>query len=191
MFKNQGMVPALKYIVITRNLYQNFLPHISFLVTRYPTKAVANTITTDYEERCGFYGQQIVLEAQMLGLNTCWVGGTFSKGKCKAKIGQGEKLIAVIAIGYGETSGVAHKSKPMEKLCTVVDGDMPDWFREGMEAAMMAPTAINQQKFVIELRDGTATIMAKKGPFSRVDLGIVVYNFEAASGHKCARQDSE
>ena len=172
--------------------FNSFMAHYGkFKNVRNYIAVVANTITTDYEERCGFYGQQIVLEAQMLGLNTCWVGGTFSKGKCKAKIGQGEKLIAVIAIGYGETPGVAHKSKPMEKLCTVVDGEMPDWFREGMEAAMMAPTAINQQKFVIELRDGTATIMARKGPFSRVDLGIVVYNFEAASGHKCARQDSE
>jgi len=172
--------------------FNSFMAHYGkFKNVRNYIAVVANTMTPDYEERCGFYGQKIVLEAQMLGLNTCWVGGTFSKGKCKAKIAQGEKLIAVIAIGYGETPGVAHKSKPIEKLCTVADKDMPDWFREGMEAAMMAPTAINQQKFVIDLRDDTATIMAKRGPFSRLDLGIVVYNFEAASGHKCARQDSK
>ena len=171
--------------------FNSFMAHYGkFKNVRNYVAVVANTTTADYEERCGFYGQKIVLEAQMLGLNTCWVGGTFSKGKCKAVIGQREKLIAVIAIGYGETAGVAHKSKPMEKLC-IVNGDMPDWFREGMEAAMMAPTAINQQKFVIELRDDKATIMAKKGPFSRVDLGIVVYNFEAASGHKCVRQENE
>ena len=172
--------------------FNSFMAHYGkFKNVRNYVAIVANTMTSDYEERCGYYGQKIVLEAQMLGLNTCWVGGTFSKGKCKAAVRQGEKLIGVIAIGYGETAGVDHKSKPMEKLCTVADKDMPDWFREGMEAAMMAPTAINQQKFVIELKDDTATIMAKKGPFSRVDLGIVVFNFEAASGHKCARQENE
>ena len=168
--------------------FDHFLAHYGkFKNVRNYIAVVANTTVDSYEEYCGYYGQKIVLEAQMMGLNTCWVGGTFSKGKCKAQIDSGEKLVAVIAIGYGENPGSAHVSKPMDKLCTVPGEDMPDWFKEGVEAAMLAPTAINQQKFVIELNDGVANVMSKRGPFSRVDLGIVVYTFEAASGHKCAR----
>ena len=168
--------------------FSNFLAHYGkFKNVRNYVAIVASTLPNDYEESCGYFGEKVVLEAQMLGLNTCWVGGTFSKGKCKAKIAEGEKLVAVIAIGYGENQGAVHTSKPMEKLCTVPESEMPDWFKEGVEAALMAPTAINQQKFVIELRDGVANIMSKKGPFCRVDLGIVAYNFEAASGHEIAR----
>ena len=62
--------------------------------------------------------------------------------------------------------------------------DMPDWFKEGVEAAMKAPTAINQQKFKIALDGDKAVITAGSGPMSKIDLGIVKYNFEAASGHK-------
>ena len=140
---------------------------------------------SDLEERGGYYGQKIVLEAQMLGLNTCWVGGTYGKGKCKADIKSDEKLVCVIAIGYGETEGTKHKSKPVEKLCAVPEADMPAWFKNGMVAAMMAPTALNQQKFYVKLEDDEAVITAKRGVMTKIDLGIVKYNFEAASGHKC------
>ena len=168
--------------------FSHFLAHYGkFKNVNNYIAIVANTSREFYEEYSGYYGQKIVLEAQMMGLNTCWVGGTFSKGKCKAAVEPGEKLLAVIAIGYGETDGVPHSSKPMEKLCTVPEKDMPDWFKEGVEAAMLAPTALNQQKFVIELKDDTATIMSKKGLFCCVDLGIVTYNFEIASGHRIAR----
>ncbi len=138
----------------------------------------------NFEELGGYYGQKIVLEAQMMGLNTCWVGGTYGKGKCKANIDSGEKIVCVIAIGYGEEEGTNHKSKPVEKVCGVDKDDMPTWFKNGMVAALMAPTALNQQKFYVTLDNDEAIITAKRGPFTKVDLGIVKYNFEAASGHK-------
>ena len=100
------------------------------------------------EERAGYYGEKLVILAQTLGINTCWVGLTFSKKKAHIEIGPGEKLALVIALGYGADQGTAHRDKPMEKLCRT-EGDMPDWFRRGMEYAMLAPTAINQQKFRI------------------------------------------
>ncbi|MCR5034527.1 MAG: nitroreductase, partial [Clostridia bacterium] len=130
-------------------------------------------------------GQRIVLEAQMMGLNTCWVAGTYSKGKCKASIAPNEKLVCIISIGCGQTQGKPHKSKPLSKLCSVAEADMPDWFREGMDAALKAPTAINQQKFYVTLEDGEPVITAKRAALAKIDLGIVKYNFEAASGHKC------
>ncbi len=137
------------------------------------------------DELGGYYGEKIVLEAQMLGLNTCWVAGTYGKGKCKAVVDSGEKLICVISIGYGLTKGAAHKSKELSKLCKVSEKDMPDWFKEGLEAALMAPTAMNQQKFVIDINGDDAVIKAGMGPLTKLDCGIVRYNFEAASGHKC------
>ena len=137
------------------------------------------------EELCGYYGQQIVIAAQMMGLNTCWVAGTYSRGKCKADQESGEKIVCVIAIGYGETQGVKHKSKPVSKICDVPEEEMPVWFKNGVKAAMMAPTAMNQQKFMITLDGDKAVITAGRGPMTNIDLGIVRYNFEAVSGHKC------
>lgn len=139
----------------------------------------------DMEELGGYYGEKVVIEAQRMGLNTCWVAGTFSRGKCKAEVAPGEKLICVIAIGYGEETGTKHKSKSLSKLCDVPEEEMPVWFRNGLRAALMAPTAMNQQKFRISLEEGKPVITAGRGAMTRIDLGIVKYNFEAASGHKC------
>ena len=61
------------------------------------------------EELCGYYGEKVVLKAQQLGLNTCWVALTYSKIKTAFQVGGDEKLYIVIAIGYGKTKGVEHK----------------------------------------------------------------------------------
>ena len=92
----------------------------------------------DLQEKCGYWGERLVLRAQMMGLNTCWVALTFTKVKSAYTLGDGEKLAAVIALGHGATQGVLHKSKPMEELASV-EGPMPDWFRAGMEAVLLAP----------------------------------------------------
>lgn len=138
----------------------------------------------DLDEAAGYFGESIVLKAQEMGLNTCWVAGTFGKNKVKAEIKDDEKTVCVIAIGYGENQGKEHKSKPIEKLCTADLSAAPEWFKTGVDAAIKAPTAINQQKFIISLEDGEAHIIAKSGSMTKLDLGIVKYNFEAASGHK-------
>ncbi|MDR0515132.1 MAG: nitroreductase family protein [Coriobacteriaceae bacterium] len=99
---------------------------------------------------CGYHGEKLVLAAQKLGLNTCWVGGTYSKRKVVAQVGLREKLHLVIALGYGETQGSPHKTKSIEEL-SHVSGEMPEWFRAAMEAVRLAPTAINQQRFLFTL----------------------------------------
>ena len=138
----------------------------------------------ELEEKGGYYGQKVVIAAQQMGLNTCWVAGTYKRGKCKAVLEDGEKIVCVIAIGYGESEGTRHKSKPLSKICDIPEADMPVWFKNGVKAAMMAPTAMNQQKFKITLAGGRPVITAGAGPMTRIDLGIVKYNFEAVSGHK-------
>lgn len=134
------------------------------------------------DETLGYYGEQLVLKAQELGLNTCWVAMTH--GKSKAKIDKGEKQICLISLGYGCTNGVEHQSKPRQDLCNYKDG-MPEWFLNGMEAAFLAPTAMNQQKFFFELRpDGTVNATYGKGFYTKLDFGIVKYHFEIGSGKK-------
>ena len=166
--------------------FDTFLAHYGrFSNAKNYIAMVGKKSMPDLDECCGYYGQKIVLEAQMMGLNTCWVAGTYGKGKCKANLLTDEKIVCVIAVGYGENNGSKHRSKPVEKLCSAPEAEMPAWFKNGVKAAMMAPTAINQQKFMIALEGEDAVITAKAGPMTKIDLGIVKYNFEAASGHKC------
>ena len=130
----------------------------------------------------GYHGERLVLLAQQLGLNTCWVALTYSKGKVPVDRAPGEKLRIVIALGYGETQGVPHKSKMITSLCRV-SGAMPDWFRRGMEAAMLAPTAVNQQKFRFTLVDqNTVKAGTAFGPYAKIDLGIAKLHFEIGAG---------
>lgn len=134
------------------------------------------------DETLGYYGERLVLLAQQLGLNTCWVALTFSRRKARCVVEKGQKLVCVIALGYGQTQGVEHKSRPLAEVCSETD-DAPAWFLRGMEAALLAPTAVNQQKFFFSLKDGCrVSARATGGAYSKVDLGIVKYHFEIGAG---------
>lgn len=134
------------------------------------------------DETIGYWGEHLVLRAQMLGLNTCWVGLTFKKTPDVLQIGEGEKVRCVIPVGYGTTQGVAHKIKPVDKVANA-NGEMPEWFLKGVEAALLAPTAVNQQKFKFTLvGDKYVQARASLGFFSKVDLGIVKCHFEIGAG---------
>ena len=137
----------------------------------------------DLEEKCGYYGEKLVLLAQSLGLNSCWVALSYDKSKAACKLDAGEKLCIVIALGYGATQGVAHRSKSAAQVMEA-KGEVPDWFRAGVEAALLAPTAINQQKFKFALEDGAVAAKAGTGFYSKIDLGIVKYHFELGAGRE-------
>ncbi len=136
------------------------------------------------DETIGYYGERLVLHAQRLGLNTCWVGLTYGKVPEALGLAKGEKLRCVIALGYGATQGVQHKSKTLEQVSKMATGQaMPLWFERGVEAALLAPTAVNQQKFRFTLHnENMVEATAGLGFFSHVDLGIVKYHFEQAAG---------
>ncbi|MBO5486348.1 MAG: nitroreductase family protein [Eubacterium sp.] len=133
------------------------------------------------DEKCGYYGERLVLLAQQLGLNTCWVAMSYRKIKTAFEIDKGEKLCVVIALGYGETQGIAHKSKSVNDVAKT-DGQLPEWFRNGVEAALLAPTAMNQQKFLFTLKGNKVYAKAGIGFFTKVDLGIAKYHFEIGAG---------
>lgn len=143
----------------------------------------------DLDERVGYYGEQLVLLTQQLGLNTCWAGQSYRKVKGVYDVGEGEKIVCMIALGYGETQGNPHKIKTEQEVSNISD-TTPAWFREGVKSALLAPTAINQQKFFIEyIRRGDnekAKVKAKKTfslfGYTQLDLGIVKLHFEIGAG---------
>ena len=142
----------------------------------------------DLDERVGYFGEQLVLFAQTLGLNTCWVGLSYTKIPGTYVLGDGEKIACYIAIGYGETQGVCHKIKTVEQVSNIND-TTPLWFKKGVEAALLAPTAVNQQKFSFEykgMKDGRHQVLAKKGfsmiGYTQMDVGIAKCHFEIGAG---------
>lgn len=142
----------------------------------------------DLDERIGYYGEHLVLLAQTLGLNTCWVGLSYSKVPGTYVLDEDEKIACYIAIGYGETQGSGHKIKTVEQVSNASD-ITPSWFKRGVEAALLAPTAVNQQKFSFEyvgMSNNRHQVCAKKGfsmiGYTQMDLGIAKYHFEIGAG---------
>ncbi|MGM9852932.1 MAG: nitroreductase family protein [Muribaculaceae bacterium] len=151
---------------------------------------IAGPKSDTLDRTAGYYGEHLVLFAQTLGLNTCWVGLTYRKIAGTYELVPGDKIVCYIALGYGETQGNPHKTKTVEQLGNV-GPDTPAWFRDGVEAARLAPTAINQQKFhfnyVAPAAPGEkAKVIATPGRslagYTRTDLGIACCNFELAAG---------
>ena len=140
--------------------------------------------TPDFHYLCGYFGEAVVLKAQQLGLNTCWTALTFNKKRVKELVPAGEKLCMAIALGYGETQGNPHKGKTMFDVINV-QGGMPEWFVAGVEAALKAPTAMNQQKFCFMLEGDEPSVKVRGiGAWSIVDLGIAAYHFDVATGRE-------
>lgn len=111
------------------------------------------------------------------------VNGAFS-------LQDGEKVSCAIALGYGETQEHGRKSKSIEDISNA-DSNSPEWFTKGVKAALLAPTAINQQKFRFTLTDrktptGKAIVEATRMfsifGYTKIDLGIAKLHFELAAG---------
>ena len=135
----------------------------------------------DLSETCGYFGERIVLRAQQIGLNTCWVAMTYSKVPSAFSAGEGEKLCAVIAVGYGKTQGSGHRVKSVREV-TEGEPPFPEWFVSGVEAALLAPTAMNQQKFRFALQGNRVSATAGSVFYTKLDLGIVKYHFAMGAG---------
>lgn len=164
--------------------FSGFMAHYGSFrgVTNY--FALVGKVCDDLEEKCGYYGERLVLLSQQLGLNTCWVALTYKKIPGVIAVEPDERLTVVISVGHGKNPGVPHKSKPFDSLASY-DGTMPEWFRRGVEAASLAPTAVNQQKFHFFGKGNTVT--AKTTPtlyakMAKMDLGIAKYHFEIGAG---------
>lgn len=163
------------------NTFNRFLSKAMGLASAPSVIACVGPDDDTLDERIGYYGEKIVIRAQQLGLNTCWAG-TYNKKSVEAEINTGERLAIVIAIGYGVNNGRPHKSKSISAVIRGNETDMPEWFIDGVKMALLAPTAVNQQKFEFVLKDDGFEVVDKGGIMSKIDKGIVKYHFEIGSG---------
>ena len=157
--------------------YGQFSGVQNYLVMAGPTGKEA-------EEKVGYYGEQLVLMVQTIGLNTCWVGLTYKKIPGTFMLREGDIVHCVISLGYGTMPGVQHPLKPKESFYES-EGLPPEWFRNGLDAALLAPTAVNQQKFKFILHPDNiveAKILFSMAGYTSVDLGIVKLHFEIGAG---------
>ena len=173
----------LQFIEDAGKTYNKLLNVASGLGSAPSVIACVGKDTEDLDRRVGYYGEKLVLFAQKLGLNTCWTG-TFTRKNIDADIPEGYRLVISIAVGYGKDGGRVRKSKNASQVSEAA-GERPEWFDKGVEAALLAPTAINQQKFMIRLGvDDKVEFIDKGGVLSQVDIGIVKCHFEIGSGRK-------
>lgn len=167
----------LQFVEDAGRTYSKLLNRLSGIASAPSIIACIGPDAENLDRRVGYYGQQLVLFLQQLGLNTCWTG-TFDRNHAPVEIEDGERLVIAIAVGYGETQGRAHKSKNPIQVAPQYE-NAPEWFQKGVDLALLAPTAINQQKFEIRLNeDESVEFVDKGGILSQVDLGIVKYHFE-------------
>ena len=160
--------------------FSSFLAHYGLFDNIRNYIALVGPESPDLDETCGWYGEKLVLEAQKMGLNTCWVKLTYKKIPGAFSVDEGERLVCVIALGYGKTQGRQHRSK---SLSAVMEGtDHPDWFIRGVQCALLAPTAVNQQKFRFIREDNRVSALAGRAACAKIDLGIVKYHFEIGAG---------
>lgn len=140
----------------------------------------------DMSRLLGYEGERLVLAAQALGLNTCWAGLSYRKSTADFDIPEGHRIRCVIAVGYGAEEGREHRSKSVSDVSRA-NGLLPEWFVNGVEAALSAPTAVNQQKFRFTLNcDGSVTAEPRFSfvGYTQLDLGIAVCHFTLQSpGH--------
>lgn len=143
-------------------------------------------------EKLGYYGEKIVLEATRLGLGTCWVGGTFDRASCPCAIREGEIFRAVITIGNVAPEhtlqekliikATHRKTKPLNEFYES-DGALPKWFLNGIECAAKAPSAMNKQPVKFYYKDSVVTAKINEAhDYEFIDLGIAKLHFEIGAG---------
>ncbi|NLA07503.1 MAG: nitroreductase [Firmicutes bacterium] len=156
----------------------------------------------NHEVAVGFLGEGIILHATSLGLGTCWVSGTYSRKAVEARIelGESEKVMAVSPIGFAEkpgnemeensmkAPGGLHKRKPLESLVRGLPmKDWPPGFRNILEAARLAPSAVNRQPWRFTVKSDRILVSAARFELlpmaaRKLDCGIAMLHLEAASG---------
>lgn len=134
------------------------------------------------DEMLGYWGADAMLFAQTIGLNSWWVGGMFNaKGAAKHLSENSLRINGVIAVGYGATQGVPHKSKAAADISSY-SGTAPQWFLNGVAALLLAPTALNKQAYHVHGNGNKVTLTCDSGHFAGIDLGIGKYHFETGAG---------
>ncbi len=167
MTDNGGAIPGVLKLLMTKGVKNYFI--------------LAGPDTPDADEKIGYCSADLMLYAQTLGLNTWWVGGMYSKSNANKNTDPGTKAIGVLVVGYGQEQGAPHKSKTYDEVASYT-GNAPDWFKAGVDAALLAPTGMNRQEFTVKGHDGKVSMTCPDVAFAAADLGICKYHFELGAG---------
>ena len=141
------------------------------------------------DRKVGYYGERLALTATQLGMDSSWVVlHETHDHDGRWRLGEGEHMPAALALGYGNRPGRVHRSKPLEELGAVENGDLsgaPDWFLSGLRAVALAPSALGKQPVRFTLLEDGKTVLAQtlEGIQADICLGIARYHFEVGSGH--------
>lgn len=140
------------------------------------------------QEKLGYFGERLILEAVSRNMGTCWVGGTFAKSALEPYVKDGEKLYCVIAIGYTSdkkslkeqliSRATRRNGKSVEAMSNYTSRS-PEWMKNGMEAVQLAPSALFKQP--VYFRQEQKCVYAEvEHPESHemLDLGIAMLHFE-------------
>lgn len=165
MIKEEHAVNALIKLLLARGV-RNYI-------------ILAGETSSNLDEKLGYAGADVMLYAQTLGLNTWWVGGTYNRSV--AKYVDNKKVIGIIAVGYGISQGVPHKSKVASEVSNISESS-PEWFKNGIKAALLAPTALNKQDFMIKQNGNKVSIECNNGIFTGANVGLIKYHFDLGAG---------
>jgi len=145
------------------------------------------------DEKIGYYGELLTLHATTLGLGTCWVGGTFNKSKIPFKLAKNERIACLITVGKVADApnlreklihNLTHRKTKTAAELFESKGEVPDWFWQGINAVMRAPSSMNSQPIVFDYSDDVVSAV-NNGNFKHmnsIDLGIAKLHFELAAG---------
>ena len=148
-------------------------------------------------EKLGYLGESLILEATSMGLDTCWVGGFFRPEVVAelAHVRPGEQVLAVTPLGYARDSisleekimtgfGRTHRRKPLAELVSgLEEASWPAWVKKALEAARVAPSAVNRQPWRFEVAEDNITVAVDSikdtyGIAKRLDCGIAMLHLE-------------
>jgi len=152
------------------------------------------------QEKVGYTGEGIILEATALGLDTCWVAGFFRPEIVASliEVSNKERILAITPVGYAREFesleeklmtgfGRTHKRLALSKLVRGLPREKwPDWVSICLEAARLAPSAVNRQPWSFDVQDDSIIVFVRtKGlEFSvskRLDCGIAMLHLEVAA----------
>jgi len=161
---------------------------------------IGNTREPEYQAEVGYTGEGVILEATALGLGTCWVGGFFRPALVRQmlRLEKGERVLAVTPVGFTQETlsaeesvmaGLVHRDRrrPLNELVSGQNSrEWAEWFRISLEAARLAPSAMNRQPWGFHVeRDGITVRVGTKGPqwtiSKRLDCGIAMLHLEVAA----------
>jgi len=161
---------------------------------------IGDTGDPHINEKVGYTGEGVILEATALGLATCWVGAFFRPELAASLTGASkkEKVLAVTPVGRAAEGytleerimagfGRNHRRRPLAEMASgLKENNRPHWMKAALEAARLAPSAVNRQPWQFELDGGgiTVSVDSLKDSYSisrRLDCGIAMLHLEVAA----------